>query len=298
MLSRQLAQSSCFFIKKSSFVSTPAKGKWENGAVRYISKNALQDVYRSAKEICFSKKPPRDVNPKGVFACNELDLSEISVYGFDYDYTLACYKPSLDQLLYDLGRDVLVKRYMYPKAIKDLEYRPDFTIRGLHYDIEKGLFMKLDSFLQIQFGTVYRGLTPIPDDEVITLYKNKVVPIAYAEAKEKFGAGSTKLYQLADLFSRPEMGLLCNITEYFEQNHIDYHPEILFRDVRAAIGSIHPVMHEEVVSNTETYLEENPEIRELFVRLHNAEKKLFLITNSPFKFVNVVPEHELKPTFH
>lgn len=40
------------------------------------------------------------------------------------------------------------------------------------------------------------------------------------------------MVQLADLFSVPEMGLLCNVTEYFLQNHIDYHPEILFRDVK------------------------------------------------------------------
>lgn len=40
------------------------------------------------------------------------------------------------------------------------------------------------------------------------------------------------MIQLADLFSVPEMGLLCNVTEYFLRNHIDYHPEILFRDVK------------------------------------------------------------------
>ena len=28
--------------------------------------------------------------------------------------------------------------------------------RGLHYDVEKGLFLKVDSFHQIQLGTVYR----------------------------------------------------------------------------------------------------------------------------------------------
>lgn len=43
------------------------------------------------------------------------------------------------------------------------------------------------------------------------------------------------MVQLADLFSVPEMGLLCNVTEYFLQNHIDYHPEILFRDVKVII---------------------------------------------------------------
>ena len=60
-------------------------------------------------------------------------------------------------------------------------FDPNFAIRGLHYDIEKGLLMKLDSFLQIQLGTVYRGLSPVPDVEVLKLYKNKTVPLAYVE---------------------------------------------------------------------------------------------------------------------
>lgn len=42
------------------------------------------------------------------------------------------------------------------------------------------------------------------------------------------------MIQLADLFSVPEMGLICNVADYFERNHIDYHPEILFRDVRVS----------------------------------------------------------------
>lgn len=45
-----------------------------------------------------------------------------------------------------------------------------------------------------------------------------------------------KMVQLADLFSVPEMGLLCNVAEYFERNHIDYHPEILFRDVKVCFA--------------------------------------------------------------
>lgn len=58
-----------------------------------------------------AKKLPQDVNHQGVFACNELDLEEVQVYGFDYDYTLAHYKESLDYLLYNLGRDTLVQKY-------------------------------------------------------------------------------------------------------------------------------------------------------------------------------------------
>lgn len=54
---------------------------------------------------------------------------------------------------------------------------PGFAIRGLHYDIEKGLLLKLDSFLQIQLGSVYRGLTPVSDAEVKRLYLNRIVPL-------------------------------------------------------------------------------------------------------------------------
>jgi len=45
------------------------------------------------------------------------------------------------------------------------------------------------------------------------------------------------MVQLADLFSVPEMSLLCNVAEYFERNHIDYHPEILFHDVKVCFSS-------------------------------------------------------------
>lgn len=62
-------------------------------------------------KLLSAKKLPQDVNPRGVFACNELDLSEVKVYGFDYDYTLAHYKPTLEHLLYNLGREVLLEKY-------------------------------------------------------------------------------------------------------------------------------------------------------------------------------------------
>ncbi|XP_068966778.1 5'-nucleotidase domain-containing protein 3 isoform X2 [Bombus flavifrons] len=178
-----------------------------------ISRKDMLDNYQKTREKYKSKKLPLDVNPKGVFACNELDLKEVQVYGFDYDYTLACYKPSMDYLLYSLGRDMLIQKY------KDALRR-------------------------------------------------------------------TKMIQLADLFSVPEMGLLCNVTEYFLRNHIDYHPEILFRDVKNSVQSCHPIMHGLVVQNVSEYLEQNKDLKRFFDRLKKANKKMFLVTNSPFHFVD------------
>lgn len=57
------------------------------------------------------KKLPDDVDPEAVFACKRLDLRDIDVYGFDYDYTIACYRPELEKLIYDLGREVLIDVY-------------------------------------------------------------------------------------------------------------------------------------------------------------------------------------------
>lgn len=54
-------------------------------------------------------------------------------------------------------------------------------MRGLHYDIDKGLLLKLDAFLQIQLGTVYRGLTPVPTEEVYKIYKKRMIPITDVE---------------------------------------------------------------------------------------------------------------------
>lgn len=64
-----------------------------------------------------AKKLPKNVNKSAVFACNELDLEEIQVYGFDYDYTLAHYKKSLHYLLYNLARDMLVEKYKVRREI-------------------------------------------------------------------------------------------------------------------------------------------------------------------------------------
>ena len=40
------------------------------------------------------------------------------------------------------------------------------------------------------------------------------------------------MIQLADLFSVPEIVLLCNLTDYFSNRNVDYDPAILFRDVK------------------------------------------------------------------
>ena len=48
---------------------------------------------------------------------------------------------------------------------------------GLHYDVTKGLFLKIDSSCQIQLGTVYRGKQKLEDEEVLHLYKKRQLSV-------------------------------------------------------------------------------------------------------------------------
>lgn len=44
-------------------------------------------------------------------------------------------------------------------------------------------------------------------------------------------------------------------------------------------------MHGLVVKNVSEYLEQNRDLKRFFDRLKRANKKMFLVTNSPFHFV-------------
>ena len=50
-----------------------------------------------------------DQEPEAIFSNNELSLSDVEVYGFDYDYTLATYTPELHSLIFNLGKEALVR---------------------------------------------------------------------------------------------------------------------------------------------------------------------------------------------
>ncbi|XP_045108615.1 5'-nucleotidase domain-containing protein 3-like isoform X2 [Portunus trituberculatus] len=260
---------------------------------REYSEDFLLKCYQDHKKLWESKKMPENVNLRSVFGNNELDLRDIKIYGFDYDYTLAHYKVAVENLIYDLGKNVLVSKYRYPEKIKNLQYNRDLAVRGLHYDIEKGLLMKLDQFQQLQIGSIYRGLTRLSQEEVMKIYGSRSLPLHYVEGHLKglcelanFQT-DTKMAHLADLFSLPEMCLLSQVAQYFMDNDLPYHSVPLFNDVKAAISSIHPEMHRIVARNIEEYLIKDPGLVTFFERLKNNNKELFIITNSPFSFVNV-----------
>ena len=46
-----------------------------------------------------------------IYANNEVDLAEVDIYGFDYDYTLAVYSNALNTMIYNTARRFLIEHF-------------------------------------------------------------------------------------------------------------------------------------------------------------------------------------------
>uniref|UniRef100_A0AC34QT16 5'-nucleotidase domain-containing protein 3 n=1 Tax=Panagrolaimus sp. JU765 TaxID=591449 RepID=A0AC34QT16_9BILA len=238
----------------------------------------LRDAYQHAKGVAFSMAPPSRVNPRAVFTNNELDLRRIGVYGFDYDYTLAVYTKNLNELVYNLTMHRLVQELKYPEACLKIPADLSFAIRGLHYDIHNCCLLKVDAYNQIQRGTVYRGRRKLDNEEVLEIYGEYSIP----ENKGK------KLPQLIDLFSLPWAGILSNVVHYFDTNKIAFDPVCLYEDVAECVRRVHVTgeMYAHVAKNLNHYVHKNEGLGHFLETLYNEGKELFMITNSPFNFMN------------
>lgn len=81
----------------------------------------LWGEYQRLKELLGDNQMTPIVNPKAVFANNELHLGSIDVYGFDYDYTLAVYKKTLNNLIYEFGRERLIQDFKVSKNFMQMK---------------------------------------------------------------------------------------------------------------------------------------------------------------------------------
>ncbi len=81
----------------------------------------------------------------------------------------------------------------------------------------QGLIIKMDAYHHIQLGSVYRGRTPVPNDEVTNIYKGTHIPLQMMDDHMHKvgleGAHSPKLTQFLDWFSSPEIALFADISE-------------------------------------------------------------------------------------
>ncbi len=175
------------------------------------------------------------------------------MYGFDYDYTLAYYNDSLYNLIFDLARDALILNHKYPEGLRQCKYLPQFPIRGLHMDKRRGWLMKVDSYHNIQLGTVFNGMYAVSNDEVIRSYggslRLNIEDIGYSQTSSTF-------HHFVDLFCLPEICLFACVIQFFLDKKISFTPDYIFADIKQAVDSIHRshLLHKSIVQNIDDYL--------------------------------------------
>ncbi|GAB4853626.1 hypothetical protein Ancab_017817 [Ancistrocladus abbreviatus] len=242
----------------------------------------IQSEFKAAK-LSFLKIPEAlktmpAMNPEGIYVNKSLRLDTIQVYGFDYDYTLAHYSANLQSLIYDLAKEHLVNEFRYPESCLKFSYDHTFPIRGLCYDKSKGCLLKLDFFGSIENEGCYFGRCKLSPEEIIATYGTRHIGRDQARG----------LVSLMDFFCFSEACLIADVVQHFVDEKLEFDASYVYQDVNHAIQHVHRsgLAHKSILSNPQRYLVKNGQLFHFLSMLRDKGKKLFLLTNSPYNFVD------------
>ena len=220
-----------------------------------------------------------------MFVNRTVRFEQIRLVGFDMDYTLLPYKKeSMEALAYRITVGKLVEKFGYPRACLDLPYDPEFVIRGLVVDKREGNLLKIDKHKHV--GRAFHGRRELSKEERRGLYRD-----------QKIRLGTPRYHWIDTLFALPEALLYADIVDFFElqqgRKRIDYRR--LFDDIRAAIDEAHrdDSIKAEVIDNFDRYIEIDPDTPLMLHKLRSAGKKVFLLTNSYWKYTNAAMSYLL-----
>ncbi|XP_050374576.1 uncharacterized protein LOC126792134 [Argentina anserina] len=223
------------------------------------------------------KEMPK-MNPEGIYVNKNLRLDSIQVYGFDYDYTLAHYSSELQNLIYDLAMEHMVNEFHYPEVCMEFKYDPTFPIRGLSYDKSRGCLLKLDFFGSLEPDGCYYGRRKLSRTEIDEMYGTRRIGRDQAAS----------LVGLMDFFCFSEACLIADIVQYFVDARLEFDACYIYQDVNRAIQHVHRtgLVHRGILSDPHKYLVKNGQVLHFLKMLREKGKKLFLMTNSPYYFVD------------
>jgi HAD superfamily 5'-nucleotidase-like hydrolase len=192
---------------------------------------------------------------------------------------LANYNDNVLAAIYGYAKEYLLKRMGYPPELAQAQFDSSFAIRGLHFDTRTGFLLKLDAFNKVQTSCCFLGRQRVSVPDIVAAYGGISVATDY---------GARHLRSLVDLFAKAEATLLADCIEVFRSKHLDFEPDYVYRDVRAAVEQVHVggQLHAAIVASPGHFLESSPQLAEFLLRLRAENKFVFLLTNSPFAFVD------------
>jgi HAD superfamily 5'-nucleotidase-like hydrolase len=213
-----------------------------------------------------------------VFVNRNLRMTGIEAVGFDMDYTLAVYcKRSVEQLSFDMTLDRMIHKHGYPESIRSLVYDPAFVMRGLAVDRAFGNLLKMDRYRHV--GRAYHGRALLSQDEKRRLYRD-----------ERIDLKTDRFAWIDTLFALPEACLYAEVIEQHEEQRekVDY--DTLYADIRECIDEVHrdDSLKKVIREDLSRFVARDDELGPALHKLRSGGKKLFLLTNSPWDYTDLV----------
>jgi HAD superfamily 5'-nucleotidase-like hydrolase len=223
--------------------------------------------------------PHREVPfARQIFVNRNLRMDKIDLVGFDMDYTLAIYHLRwMEELAFQMTAARMVEHLGYPAAVRELQYDPEFVIRGLVVDRETGNIFKMDRHNHC--GRAYHGRRLLADGEVKRLYR-----------EEKIHLSLPRFAWIDTLFALPEACLFAEIIECLENRGEEVGYAKLYDDIRESIDTVHRdnSLKEIVQKDLPRFLVKDLELGPALHKLRSGGKKLFLLTNSFWDYTEAV----------
>ncbi|XP_028094154.1 uncharacterized protein LOC114294228 [Camellia sinensis] len=191
---------------------------------------------------------------------------------------MAHYSANLQSLIYDLAKEHLVNELRYPDSCLEFKYDPTFPIRGLYYDKLKGCLLKLDFFGSIEPDGCYFGQRKFTKNEIEQIYGTRHIGRDQAHG----------LVSLMDFFCFSEACLIADIVQHFVDAKLEFDAPYVYQDVNRAIQHVHGsgLAHRGILSDPQRYQVKDSQLQRFLRMLKENGKKLFLLTNSPYYFVD------------
>jgi len=273
---------------------------------RYDSpERELSQGYMSDENLSDESETTAPVNSNAnttIFANKHLNLGSVRCFGFDMDYTLCEYlSPAFDALAFDLAKQFLVSRLQYDAAVLSFQYDARFPVRGVWFDKQHGNLLKVDQFGKIL--TCLHGFRKLNSSQVRKIYPQKI------QRKD-----DSKIFVMNTLFNLAETNLIACLIHWMDRRK-DMEatalgwapigsdaPEItflsLFQDLRRAIDYIHVESMElkkRTVADLPRYVKRTDRLPLMLRKIREADRKLFLLTNSDWWYTNLIMDYLLRP---
>lgn len=212
-----------------------------------------------------------------VFVNRTLNMASIRSVGFDMDHTLVQYNRHTFE---SLAFHETLKKFLssgYPAELETVRFDPNFVIRGLLVDRERGNLLKVDQHKYVKVA--YHGRRCLDKQERHQLYN------AASYRAQNFLAVDT-------FFALSEVQLFTEIVDYMARHpgKISKSYAEVYGDLREFIDLSHRdgSIKEKVVAQPEHYLHRDRHVPEMLGRLREAGKELFLLTNSLYDYTEAV----------